>query len=387
MSKNKKIAASIFITAFAFGLNITGISPVLGELNERYHEYGTSTVQLLQTISYLLLIVGSFLVGWLTTKTSKKKIIMAGLFIIGVCGVIPFFTESFAALLLLRLLIGFGFGIVGPMNTAVITDFFSPKDRPPYMGLHVVGMGVGTMAGNLLGGMLAGIEYRFFYLVYTIAFLGALGVKVFLIETPPVRTRKSSEMKLNRMVFAVSFASFIHTLLINVYSTNIGIYILNNITKNPSITGVVTAVNAAAALLVGVFFAQISGILKKYTMAFSIFAAAAGYGGILLIPGIAGVYLGSIFCGVSLSCFMAYGSYLISISVEQEAVAKASGMFAIIGGIGGLIAPIVLGKAAEFILGANSAVNQFMIALVGMAVFGSVVLLVSVSRKERRKIV
>ena len=90
--KNVKIAVSIFLTAFAFGLNITGITPVLGILNEKYQEYGTSMVQLLQTLPYLLIMIGSLAVGWLTTKISKKKIIVMGLVIIGVCGVLPFFT-------------------------------------------------------------------------------------------------------------------------------------------------------------------------------------------------------------------------------------------------------------------------------------------------------
>lgn len=100
--KNIKIALSVFLTAFAFGLNITGISPVLGVLNTKYHAYGTSMVQMLQTLPYLFIMVGSFSIGWLTTKISKKKIIMAGLLIIGVCGIVPFFTESFTIFIYIK---------------------------------------------------------------------------------------------------------------------------------------------------------------------------------------------------------------------------------------------------------------------------------------------
>ena len=380
----KRIAASVFISAFAFGLNITGISPVLGVLNEKYQQYGTSMVQLLQTLPYLLLIIGSLMIGWLTTKLSKKKIVLLGLFVIGCCGVLPFFIESFWVLFAARLLIGFGFGIMGPMNTAIISEFFPPEERASYMGLHVVGMGVGTMVGNLLGGMLTGFGYQYFYLVYVIAFLAMAGVQGALIETPPVGSEKASDMKLNKMVFVISFASFAHTLFINAYNTNIGIYILQNITENTSVTGVVTAVNAAFALLVGMFFAKISGFFKTYTLTFSVFAAVLGYGAILLIPGMAGVYIASALCGVSLSCFMAIGSYLISISVEQETVAKASGMFSIIGGIGGLIAPIFLGWAAEMI-GGNTPKNQFLLAFVGMTIFAVIIFVASRKKSKEEK--
>lgn len=381
MKTKQRIALSVFVTAFAFGLNITGISPVLGILNEKYQEYGTSMIQLLQTLPYLFLMVGSLVVGWLTTKFSKKKIAMAGLLIIALCGAVPFVSDSFVVLFAARLLIGFGFGIVGPMNTAIVADFFPPQERASYMGLHVIGMGVGTMAGNLIGGFLAGFGYRYFYLVYLVALVAMIGIGVLLIETPPTPAEKSSGMKLNKMVYAISFASLVHTLFINAYSTNIGIYIMNNVSDDASLTGVVTAVNAAAAMIMGACFAKVMGVFKQYTLTVSIASAAIGYGLILLIPGMAGVYAASVFCGFSLSCFMANGSYLISVSVEKEAVAKAGGMFSIIGGIGGLIAPIVLGNVSGVMPGGNTPENQFLVSCIGMAIL-AVIALMAVVRKK-----
>lgn len=379
MKRGRKIkaAVSIFLIAFAFGLNITGLSPILGALNEKYHQYGTGMVQFLQTLPYLLLMLGSLLIGWWTTKASKKKIVLLGLLIIGFCGIVPFFSEQFWVLFLSRLLIGFGFGIMGPMNTAIISELFEERDRAGYMGLHVVGMGVGTMAGNLLGGMLSGIGFRYFYLAYLIAFVSWGGVQFLLEETPPVKIEKASAMRLNGKVYALSFSSFAHTLFINAYSMNVGIYILQNITEDTTVTGLATTVNAVFALLCGACFAKISGLLKHYTVAGAIFSAAAGYGVMLAVPGMAGVYIASGLCGVSLSCFMAGASMLISVSVEPDAVAKASGVFSIIGGIGGLIAPAVLGNTASLLLGENSAVNQFRVAFFGMLALGGLVLLVT----------
>lgn len=383
-SRKIKAAVSIFLIAFAFGLNITGISPILGVLNEKYSEYGTSMVQLLQTLPYLLLMLGSLLIGWWTTKASKKKIVLLGLLIIGFCGIVPFFSEQFWVLFLSRLLIGFGFGIMGPMNTAIISELFEERERAGYMGLHVVGMGVGTMAGNLLGGILSGIGFRYFYLAYLIAFISWGAVQFLLEETPPVKTEKASAMKLNTKVYALSFSSFAHTLFINAYSMNVGIYILQNITEDTTVTGAVTTVNAIFALLCGASFAKISGLLKHYTVAGSIFSAAAGYGALLALPGMAGVYIASALCGVSLSCFMAGASMQISVSVEPNAVAKASGVFSIIGGIGGLIAPAVLGNTASILLGENSAVNQFRVAFFGMLMLGVLVLIAAMRSRGKR---
>ncbi len=382
MLKNKKVAVSIFLIAFAFGLNIVGISPVLAVINTKYQSYGTSAIQLLQTIPYLLLMVGSLMIGWLTTKITKKKIALIGLAIIGIFGVLPFFSESFAVLVISRVLIGFGFGITSPMNTAIAAEMIPEEDRAAYMGLHVVGMGIGTMVGSMLGGVLAGISYKNYYLIYLVPFIAMVGVQLLLAETPAVKTEKAVGMKMNSTVYIISFASFVHTLFINAYSTNIGIYIADHISDNASLAGMVTAVNAAFALLTGMFFSKISAKLKSFTLPFSILIAAVGYGLVLTVNGMAGVLIVSALCGVSLSCFMAIGSYLISISVEPEAVAKASGVFAVIGGIGGLIAPIFMGNAAKLVLGENTASNQFIIAFFGMLIFGVIASFVFLRKKK-----
>lgn len=379
---HKKIAVSIFLIAFAFGLNITGIMPVLGILNQMYAAKGTSAVQLLQTLPYGLLIVGSMMIGWLTTRFSKKSIAAVGLFLIGLCGMLPFVSDSYTVLLFSRIFIGFGFGIASPLNTAIVAEFFPPQQRAGYLGLHVVGMGVGGMIGNVLGGTLANFGYRYFYLVYIVAFAACAGILALLPQTAPVKAAGQKTTKLNTKVYVLSAASFVHTLFITAYNTNIAIYILEQISANTAVTGVVTAVNAAFAMLVGALFAKISGLCKKFTLPLSILAAAAGYAAILWIPGAAGVYVGSACCGASLSCFMAQCSYLISVSVEPEAVAKASGIFAVVGGVGGLISPVLIGPIVKTVLGSNTAVNQFLLSCFGMAVLAAVTL-IAVSGKRK----
>jgi MFS family permease len=107
--------------------------------------------------------LGSLMIGWMTPKLSKKLIATMGLLIIGVFGIMPFFWEGYYLMFLSRFLIGFGFGIVSPMNLAIIAEFFKPEERAAYMGLHVVGMGIGTMVSNLLGGILASTGCRYYF--------------------------------------------------------------------------------------------------------------------------------------------------------------------------------------------------------------------------------
>ena len=82
---------------------------------------------------------------------------------------------------------------------------------------------------------------------------------------------------------------------------------------------------------------------------------------------------------------MASGSYLISMSVEPDAVAKASGVFSIVGGIGGLVAPVIMSNSATFIMGADTASNQFAVAFGGMILFGiAAVILISLQTGKKQ---
>ncbi len=233
------------------------------------------------------------------------------------------------------------------MNTAIITEFFRPEERAGYLGLHVVGMGAGSIAGNFLGGVLAGYGYRYFYLVYAVAFAAMAGVWLLLPETKPGKGIRARSGKLTPAVYELSALSLLHTMFITSYSTNLAIYISKFTDNAAMLTGTATTVNAALALLVGIFFGRLSGFLKRYTLAFSIFAAAVGLLVLKWFPALPGIYLGSACCGTSLSCFMAQCSYLISTSVEKEAVAKASGVFAVIGAVGGFMSPLVIGTLLD----------------------------------------
>ena len=57
-----RIGGSVFLIAFSIGLNLVGVAPILGVLNEVYAGKGTGLIQMLQTIPYLTLMLGSLLV-------------------------------------------------------------------------------------------------------------------------------------------------------------------------------------------------------------------------------------------------------------------------------------------------------------------------------------
>ena len=383
MKKQWHTAAVVLAIAFITGFNITGIMPVLSMISEKYPEQSTSTVQLLQTIHYALLMAASLLVGVLSARFSKKKIVLAGVLMVGIFGFLPFFFDSFAVLMACRILIGFGYGLASPMIAGVIAEFGAPEKQAGYMGLNVVGMGIGAMTGNLLGGILAGNGLRFFYLIYLLAFAGGTVILALLPDTPPASKNKKGTLGLKPVVLFLSIMTFLHAMLINAYGTNISMYISDRVSTDPQVSGIATAVNAACAMCMGMLFSRVLNFFRKMTLPFAVFAAAAGFAALLFIPGMPGILIGSGLCGVSLSCFSAGGAYMVMVSVSPEEVAGANGIYGVFNSLGGLIAPLVLGKAAMQ-MGGNTPENQFTAAMAGMLILTAAVAVhVTTSKADR----
>ena len=377
-----RILICVLLSSFAYGLQMTGIVPVMGMLTEQYSNYSADAIRFLQTVPYFLTIIGSLLVGRLSNKYGEKKILTIGLMSVGIIGVLPFFNSSYPVVFISRLLSGFGFGIASPVLTSVIARFIEPARRATYTGMVVVGMGLGTMIENLTGGILAGINVRAFFLIYLIAIVAAIGDFIVLPDTVPVlaareqKKRTKDSWNFGTMIWMLCMASFMHTLFINAYNTNISIFITENITQSTTVTGMVTALNAAFALMTGLLFGKILNKLGKLTLPVSILCASIGYAVILFVPGLAGAYIGSALCGVSLSSFMACCSFLISVTVSQDKVAGAGGVFSIMGSAGGFIAPFVLGGIAALI-GGNTASNQFLVGMGGMLILAVIMYFVT----------
>jgi MFS family permease len=386
-SLERKVLICILLSAFAYGLQMTGIIPVMGLLTEQFSDYSTDAIRLLQTVPYFLTMIGSLLAGRLSNRFGEKKILTIGLMSIGIIGVLPFFFISYPVLFISRVLSGFGFGIASPLNTAIIARFIRVDRRANYTGMIVVGMGLGTMIENLAGGLLAGVSAQAFFLIYVIAIIASVGILFTLPETVPVsaelpqKQRARDSFNYGMMIWMLCMASFLDTLFINAYNTNISIYILENITSDTAVTGMVTALNAGFALLTGLIFGRLLNLFKNLTLPVSILSAALGYAVILYVPGLAGAYIGSALCGISLSSFMACCSFLISVTVTQDKVAGAGGMFSIFGSIGGFIAPFVLSGIAT-VLGGNTVRNQFVAGMGGMILLAVIMFFVTRSGQE-----
>ncbi|HYN14720.1 MAG TPA: MFS transporter [Terriglobales bacterium] len=161
-------------------------------------DFGLTFLQLgsLATAFTLVLSLGSLPLGMLADRTSRKKVIRAGVLIWSIATFLSGLSTSFRGLLGARALVGVGEAAYTPAGTAIISGTFPRELRARVQGFFDLGMFAGGAVGIALGGVIAQwLGWRAaFFIVGVPGFLLALLVGR-LPEPPRVAAQKTMRLR------------------------------------------------------------------------------------------------------------------------------------------------------------------------------------------------
>ncbi|HEY6581280.1 MAG TPA: MFS transporter [Rubrobacter sp.] len=145
---------------------VLGTSSITPAFPTIVRELGVSSGQvgLLITIFTLPGIVMTPVLGVLSDRYGRKKILVPALLLFGLAGGACAFASSFDMLLALRFFQGMGAAALGTLNVTVIGDIYEDRERASALGYNSSVLSVGTASYPAIGGLLAtfGWFYPFF---------------------------------------------------------------------------------------------------------------------------------------------------------------------------------------------------------------------------------
>jgi predicted MFS family arabinose efflux permease len=210
-------------------------------------------------------------VGWLADRFNRVWIMTAALALwsafTAVCG----FTTSFVQLFLARL--GVGIGEAGGVAPAYsfIADYFPPEQRARALSVYSFGIPIGSALGLIFGGVIASmVNWRAAFMI-----LGVAGVLLapLLLLTVREPLRGGLDGRAAAKPGSVSLADVARVLV-----------------RKPSFWGLSLAAASSSITGYGLFFWLPSFFMRSYGL--TLIDVSLYYGGITLIGGIAGVWLG-----------------------------------------------------------------------------------------------
>jgi ACDE family multidrug resistance protein len=124
-------------------LGVSSITPALPEIRDTFG-VTSGQVGLLITVFTLPGVALTPVLGVLSDRHGRRKILVPALLLFGITGGLCAFARGFELLLALRLMQGMGAAALGTLNVTVIGDIFTGHERSAALGYNSSVLSVGT---------------------------------------------------------------------------------------------------------------------------------------------------------------------------------------------------------------------------------------------------
>ena len=110
------------------------ISPILGDLNKIFPKATDLEIQMLTSLPSFLIIPFVLLSGHLSVGKDKLRLLSIGLALFFLSGVACLFAKSMGMLIFISCILGIGAGMVIPLSTGLVADYFTGDYRVRQLG-------------------------------------------------------------------------------------------------------------------------------------------------------------------------------------------------------------------------------------------------------------
>lgn len=240
------------------------IAPDLAKISMAFPESSPTSVKFILTVPAIFIILFSMLSGWLCTRIAKRKVLFLGLIMYMAGGAGGGIVNSMENLLVFRGVLGAGVGLIAPLSTGLVADFYYGDDRARLMGYSTAASSLGGIIATLSAGFLAAINWRFPFGVYLLGLLVMLLVFVFLPEPVKKQENTGDRSKLPLSVYKWGAGAFFFMLAFYAVPMNLAIFLEEMGIGGSAVAGLAISLITGTGFLGGLVF----GRVKKATASF-----------------------------------------------------------------------------------------------------------------------
>ena len=255
------------------------VSPILGDMNNIFPKASDLEIQMLTSLPSLLIIPFVLLAGHLSTGRNKLTILFEGLIIFTLCGVACLLAKNMTALIIASSILGIGAGMIIPLSTGLVVDYFTGNIRVQQLGYSSAINNLTLVAATALTGYVADINWHLSFLVYLLPGISLLVCLVLRRESPAAEPEHSDQYKqttINRRHLTVlTIFYFIITYISLVITFDIA-FLFEKYKISQHLAGISISLFFLAIMLPGLFLNRIISVTRSYTNALSALIIAIG---------------------------------------------------------------------------------------------------------------
>lgn len=244
------------------------VSPILGDMNNIFPKASDLEIQMLTSLPSLLIIPFVLLAGRLSTGRDKLPMLYLGLAIFTLCGVACLVAKSMTALIIISSILGIGAGMIIPLSTGLVVDYFTGDFRVKQLGYSSAINNLTLVGATALTGYVADINWHLSFLVYLlpgISLLLCLALRRESAAAEPMESDQYKQQSINKrhlavltlFYFVITFASLVVT-----FDTA---FLFEKYKIRQELAGVSISLFFLAIMLPGLFLSHIIKYTRSYT--------------------------------------------------------------------------------------------------------------------------
>ncbi len=340
------------------------ITSVLTHIADQFPGYSATQIQFLATCPSIIVVIISLLSGKITEFIPKKHLTMfsSSMFLVTAIGGF-LFHNSLLILFVWQITLGIAIGILVPIGTSLIADYFDGEERSSMMGMQSAVISIGGVILSLLGGLLATIQWYYNYLSFLLIIPGFLLLLLGLPLDKPIRFMNKGKKRVgvtSRIIIFYGVISFAFMLLFNVVPTNIAMLLEEQSILGSDRAGIASASFMLSGVIAGLLFKLLSRRMGEKVIALGFLNLSIG----AFIAAIAGRYwivlVGIFIAGFSLSMIMAQIVLSVAEKENPTAVTMSIAIIMSINNFGSFLSPYVT-KVSKVIMGNNMVTSRYLL--------------------------
>lgn len=357
----KSIMEKISLLALSLMLVSTyAISPALPEMIAYYSKQGIATAQieLLVSLPSFAIIAVLLVTPLLSRFLSERLMIVTGLLLLALGGSFPVFVQTYHLVVMARLLMGVGIGLINARAISMISQRFKGRERIKMLGYRGSAEVLGSALLTFLAGQLLGLSWSATFILYAFALLILALYLLFVSQPQSAEQSSSKDAALSQETSRLSVKERIYIMAMACYA---GFVILINSINTLRIPVIVDHFGYASAqaasiilslmmlmgILSGAVFSSLVAWCKSYLM--SLVAIVLGLGLLLmwLANSVLLLGLGALVTGFVYSLGVTFVFNHVSEHMAKEKLHTATTLVLLGCNLGGALAPVVMGIFAR----------------------------------------
>ncbi len=380
-------AAILSISTLTILMN-AAIVPLLSSISSAFPLASPTLIKMSLSLPALMGIPFSLLTGLLARFIPKKILLAGGLMLYSLGGMGTGLTRSIQGFLAMRALLGAGAGVVAPLASDFIADFYEGDQRAKMFGYANSSANITGIFMPLVAASLAVINWRYAFAVYGLGLM-VLALTWFSIPLINPTSSAPSEKRplfiLTPAVLGPAFSMFFLLLLFFSVPSNLSVYIKTENLGTPSIAALLISVSTLTSTIFNLLFARIYARIKDWILPLGFFLCASGFAAITGITGLTALIIGQMLIGTALGLLFPYFPLIITERTPPEDTTGALAVLSSAFSLGVFLSPIFFFGAAS-ILGINQIRGEFILAAILFGAASLIIALFQINKQHRRAV-